>query len=237
MFTPLHTGLAGIGLGVAVHLLRKSNASQPVLGISGFLNTTIALVRGTFTSSSPDGEREVGPFFIAGLLAGGLLLGVFDPTGFGVAISDAASSNIRWGLMIISGVLAGAGTRLGNGCTSGHMLCGVARLSPRSLFATTVFSLSAIITSNYIVIPSAAVAASVLVEAAPRMPSMMLLLALQLPVLIALLCRPIAGLFVAVRDPVQRAEAVNQLRREILYFSTGKQSLHKAPFTNAYIFK
>jgi uncharacterized membrane protein YedE/YeeE len=49
-------------------------------------------------------------------------------------------------LLIASGILVGFGTRLGSGCTSGHGVCGVARLSPRSLTATGIFMASAIVT-------------------------------------------------------------------------------------------
>src|SRR5258705_18013 len=49
-------------------------------------------------------------------------------------------------LLIAAGLLVGFGTRLGNGCTSGHGVCGVARLSPRSLAATAIFVASAVIT-------------------------------------------------------------------------------------------
>jgi uncharacterized membrane protein YedE/YeeE len=45
----------------------------------------------------------------------------------------------RWPLVIVAGLLVGFGTRLGGGCTSGHGVCGVARLSPRSIVATAVF--------------------------------------------------------------------------------------------------
>jgi uncharacterized membrane protein YedE/YeeE len=50
-----------------------------------------------------------------------------------------------WAVIVIAGLLVGFGTRLGGGCTSGHGVCGVARLSPRSLVATAVFMAVAII--------------------------------------------------------------------------------------------
>jgi uncharacterized membrane protein YedE/YeeE len=49
-------------------------------------------------------------------------------------------------LLVLAGLLVGFGTRLGNGCTSGHGVCGIARLSPRSLAATATFMASAIAT-------------------------------------------------------------------------------------------
>jgi uncharacterized membrane protein YedE/YeeE len=50
-----------------------------------------------------------------------------------------------WSLIIIAGLLVGFGTRLGSGCTSGHGICGVARLSIRSVIATAIFMLTAIV--------------------------------------------------------------------------------------------
>src|SRR5580658_5498533 len=50
-----------------------------------------------------------------------------------------------WRLAFIAGLLAGFGTRLGKGCTSGHGICGIARLSPRSIAATVVFMVTAIV--------------------------------------------------------------------------------------------
>ena len=50
------------------------------------------------------------------------------------------------GLLIVAGFLVGVGTVLGSGCTSGHGVCGIARLSPRSLVATAVFMATALLT-------------------------------------------------------------------------------------------
>jgi uncharacterized membrane protein YedE/YeeE len=71
-------------------------------------------------------------FFLSGLLAGGVGLRVFNPEAFGQ--SDA--SLVQLGM---AGLLVGLGTRLGNGCTSGHGVCGLSRRSLRSLVATLVF--------------------------------------------------------------------------------------------------
>jgi uncharacterized membrane protein YedE/YeeE len=51
-----------------------------------------------------------------------------------------------WPVLIVGGLLVGFGTQLGNGCTSGHGVCGIARLSPRSMAATGVFVASAMVT-------------------------------------------------------------------------------------------
>jgi len=71
--------------------------------------------------------------FISGLFVGGLILSSQNPAFF-----SAAMSNGQWPL-IVAGLLVGFGTVLGSGCTSGHGVCGVSRLSPRSLFATLTF--------------------------------------------------------------------------------------------------
>lgn len=71
--------------------------------------------------------------FLAGLVAGGWLAAALIPQG--VAAPSAATALSMLG----AGLLVGIGTRLGNGCTSGHGVCGIARFSPRSLAATAVF--------------------------------------------------------------------------------------------------
>jgi len=71
--------------------------------------------------------------FISGLFVGGLILSSQNPAFF-----SAAMSNGQWPL-IVAGLLVGFGTVLGSGCTSGHGVCGVSLLSPRSLFATLTF--------------------------------------------------------------------------------------------------
>jgi uncharacterized membrane protein YedE/YeeE len=52
----------------------------------------------------------------------------------------------NWVVIAVAGVLVGFGTRLGGGCTSGHGICGIARLSPRSIAATVVFMVMAVVT-------------------------------------------------------------------------------------------
>jgi uncharacterized membrane protein YedE/YeeE len=51
-----------------------------------------------------------------------------------------------WALLVVAGLLVGFGARLGGGCTSGHGICGIGRLSPRSITATIVFMVTAIVT-------------------------------------------------------------------------------------------
>jgi hypothetical protein len=124
-FTPL-AGLSGgilIGLSASAMLLLDGK----IAGISGILAGVLKPVRG-------DTLWRV--CFLAGLLAGGLLLRTLQPGAFDFGI-------IRpFPLLVIAGLLVGFGTRLGSGCTSGHGVCGVSRLSLRSVVATGTFMFS-----------------------------------------------------------------------------------------------
>jgi uncharacterized membrane protein YedE/YeeE len=128
-FTPLASGLGGILLGVASSLLFLLNGR--ILGVSGIV--------GGMPAALP-GDRLWRVVFLAGMLAGGLaLLGAGAGT-----LALASESTVP--LAVGAGVLVGVGTRLSNGCTSGHGLCGLARLSRRSLVATLVFMACAALT-------------------------------------------------------------------------------------------
>lgn len=121
-FTPLMSTLGGILIGLAVAALFFFNGK--ILGIS---NITAELL---------GSDRAGKPWrftFILGLLAGGVLLRLFHP----IALSVASPRSIP--ALIVAGLLVGYGTSLGRGCTSGHGICGVSRLSPRSVIATVVF--------------------------------------------------------------------------------------------------
>ena len=116
-------GLVGgglIGLSAAVFLL----ANGRIAGISGIVGNLIG-------PGSTD-MRVENLLFIAGLIgAPSLLAAVLDPPTIGV------TGHV--GLLVLSGLLVGFGTRMGGGCTSGHVVCGMARVSPRSIVATLVF--------------------------------------------------------------------------------------------------
>ncbi len=85
--------------------------------------------------------------FIVGLGIGGwiaTLLPISIITGSATSSAEILSANsvspaIRWPWLIVGGLLVGFGTRMGSGCTSGHGVCGIARVSPRSIAATCVF--------------------------------------------------------------------------------------------------
>jgi uncharacterized membrane protein YedE/YeeE len=121
-FTPVASSLGGLLLGVACSLLFGINGR--ILGISGIL--------GEIPWVTAD-ERTWRLVFLAGLLTGGFALRLVDRSTLAFASEQTAA------VAIVSGLLVGFGTRLGNGCTSGHGLCGIARLSKRSIVATGVF--------------------------------------------------------------------------------------------------
>jgi uncharacterized protein len=124
LFNPLIGGLL-IGLTATIYLL----STGKVIGISGILSQLLF------------NKGRLLPFlFIAGLIIGGSAYGTL--TEQTVAFPETRSP---W-LLILSGLLVGYGTRLGGGCTSGHGVCGISRLSPRSIVATLTFMAAAIIT-------------------------------------------------------------------------------------------
>ncbi len=128
----LRAGLGGHAIGGAAALLLLGNGR--IMGASGLLG---GLVDGT-----GDHVRERLAFLaalIAAPLVAVLLLGL--PTG-----AEATKATPNWPVLIVAGLLVGLGTRLGSGCTSGHGVCGLSRLSPRSLAATCTFIAAGIFT-------------------------------------------------------------------------------------------
>jgi hypothetical protein len=124
-------GLAGglmIGLSAAIMLL----ALGRIAGVSGLA----ARATGVSPSGTP---RSIAIAFIIGLPLGALMVSAIMG---GVQTTFPFSA---WPLLI-GGLLVGFGTRLGSGCTSGHGVCGMSRLSPRSLFATALFMASGLVT-------------------------------------------------------------------------------------------
>lgn len=121
-FSPIPAALGGalIGLSASVMLLVQGR----VAGISG-------IVGGLLTPKPGDlGWRGA---FIAGLLLAGLGASLLAPQSLAV-VTDRSTAQL-----VIAGLLVGYGTRLGNGCTSGHGVCGLSRLSPRSLASVITF--------------------------------------------------------------------------------------------------
>ena len=121
--------LGGALIGLASVLLLAFNGR--IAGISGILGGLIQPVSGD------TGWRVA---FALGLVGGGAALSVFAPT----LVPDALP--MPWPLMAVAGLLVGFGARLGSGCTSGHGVCGIGRLSPRSFLATGTFVATGAIT-------------------------------------------------------------------------------------------
>ncbi|QLF92382.1 YeeE/YedE family protein [Pseudomonas sp. ABC1] len=123
-FTPW-TALAGgalLGLGAGLFIMTNGR----IAGISGLLG---GLLR-------PDSEgRGEGGLFLLGLLCAPLLWGLFGHWPRPSVQADVPA-------LLLAGLLVGLGSRYGAGCTSGHGVCGLARLSPRSLLATLCFMAS-----------------------------------------------------------------------------------------------
>ncbi len=121
--------LGGVIIGIAVSLMLVLNGR--VTGISGILGSALSPQRGDFLWRLA---------FILGLISGGGVLTIFNPESF-------SGSNIQATMrLIIAGLLVGFGTLMGSGCTSGHAVCGLSRLSPRSIIATILFMLFGFVT-------------------------------------------------------------------------------------------
>lgn len=118
----LNAMIGGVLIGISVSLMLFWNGR--VTGISGIVNGVLSPVKG-------DTLWRV--FFIFGLLLGGIVMGQLNPKVF----ENTVESEI-W-TTVAAGLLVGFGTILGSGCTSGHGVCGISRMSPRSLVATIVF--------------------------------------------------------------------------------------------------
>jgi uncharacterized protein len=120
-FTPLASLAGGALIGIAAALFVLFNGR--IAGISGVLGGLLRPVRGDL------GWRVA---FVLGLVVAPVVYALF--TTLPVPRIDAG-----WALLVIAGLLVGVGTRYGSGCTSGHGVCGLSRLSPRSLVATLTF--------------------------------------------------------------------------------------------------
>jgi uncharacterized membrane protein YedE/YeeE len=126
---PLH-GLAGgvlIGLAAAMMLLGAGR----IAGVSGILARATRLGQGDMSLSSAWS-------FLAGLPLGAAAIAL--------ATDVRLAAFATWQVLVVAGLLVGFGTRLGSGCTSGHGVCGISRLSQRSMVATAAFIAAGIAT-------------------------------------------------------------------------------------------
>lgn len=126
-FTPLQSLIGGLLIGFSTLLMIRLLGK--IAGISGIV--------GQLWSADKD-DRAWRFAFVAGLLVSPLLYALFSPLP-----ETSVVTSTPW--IIVAGLLVGFGSRLGSGCTSGHGVCGLSRLSLRSLVATLTFMATAIL--------------------------------------------------------------------------------------------
>ncbi|MDD1010657.1 YeeE/YedE family protein [Pseudomonas shahriarae] len=127
-FTPWSSLAGGALIGLAASLLVVGNGR--IAGISGLI--------GSLLQRSREGTSEKAVFLL-GLLVAPVLWGLFTTL-------PRIEFQSGWLGLIVAGLLVGIGTRYGSGCTSGHGVCGISRLSPRSMAATACFMFSGFMT-------------------------------------------------------------------------------------------
>ena len=120
-FTPYASLAGGMLIGVAAAMFVLLNGR--IAGISGILGGLVKPVKGDVAWRAA---------FVLGLVASPLLYALF-------ASVPTPRIDASWAALVLAGILVGVGTRYGSGCTSGHGVCGLSRLSPRSLAATVTF--------------------------------------------------------------------------------------------------
>ena len=126
---PLHGLVGGVMIGLAAALMLLG--AGRIAGVSGIT------ARATGLADSGMSRNR------AWMFLGGLPLGAFLAAAvFGQPQAEFAS----WPMLVVAGLLVGIGTRMGSGCTSGHGVCGVSRLSQRSMIATATFMAAGIAT-------------------------------------------------------------------------------------------
>ena len=120
-FSPWSALAGGALIGAGAVLLMLTNGR--IMGVAGIVGGLLG-----------EGRREL-PWrlaFVVGMVMPGVVLGLTGNL-------NLQGNGLGTGLLVLAGLLVGFGTRMGNGCTSGHGICGLARLSPRSLAAVCTF--------------------------------------------------------------------------------------------------
>ncbi|MEK9741870.1 MAG: YeeE/YedE thiosulfate transporter family protein [Pelagibacteraceae bacterium] len=127
-FTPISSFLGGLLIGLAVVIFFIGNGR--IAGISGITNNLL------FSKTN----RLDNLLFILGIILGPILIQFFTGTPIPFVIETSLV------MLVSAGLLVGVGTAIGGGCTSGHGVCGISRLSSRSIVATLLFMSAAILT-------------------------------------------------------------------------------------------
>lgn len=120
---PLQGLIGGLMIGLAAAIMLLGNGR--IAGVSGLAARATGL------------SRSGAPWAIAAAFAIGLPLGAALVTIMAGAVETRFPTSVT--TLVVGGLIVGVGTRLGSGCTSGHGVCGMSRLSPRSLVATATF--------------------------------------------------------------------------------------------------
>ena len=128
-FTPISASIGGALIGLSAVMLMALNGR--IAGISGVFSGSVFAERG---------DKFWRVLFVVGLIAAPILWTLVQGSQPKFEITD------NWSLYIAGGLLVGFGTRLGSGCTSGHGVCGLARLSPRSMASVGLFMAAGMIT-------------------------------------------------------------------------------------------
>lgn len=121
-FTPSSALVGSLMIGLSAASLLLLNGR--IAGISGII--------GGLFQAKKQGDFAWRLAFVLGLVAAPLLYQVF-------AKLPESRIDADWGVLVIAGLFVGLGSRIGSGCTSGHAVCGISRLSPRSIVATLTF--------------------------------------------------------------------------------------------------
>lgn len=132
-FTPYSALIGGILIGLASAGLLYTNGR--IAGISGIFGGMLHAIK-------QDTLWRL--MFVAGLLVGGLILSLFYPSALDIQVDRSAAA------VMLAGLLVGIGARMGSGCTSGHGVCGLSRLAPRSIAATLTFVTTGIIVATLV---------------------------------------------------------------------------------------
>lgn len=130
-FTPITALVGGIIIGISSLWLMVANGK--IAGVSGILERSLFVWQGMK-------DRYWAIWFIVGLVIGGEIMLLLRYPAF----AQNHQHNI-W-LIMVGGLLVGFGSRMGSGCTSGHGICGMGRLSKRSFVAVLTFMLTAVLT-------------------------------------------------------------------------------------------